>query len=47
MQTIARGDTLPQVTLDASRAAVTTVLAAAGYPEKPRVGRSHRDPCRA
>lgn len=38
MQTIARGDTLPRVTLDASRAAVTTVLAATGYPEHPRSG---------
>jgi phosphoribosylamine--glycine ligase len=38
MQAIARGDRLPQVRLDASRAAVTTVLAAAGYPEHPRTG---------
>src|SRR5206468_3550625 len=39
MFTIARGGTLPSgVSLDATRAAVTTVLAAAGYPERPRTG---------
>ena len=38
MHTIARGDRLPEVKLEASRAAVTTVLAAAGYPEHPRAG---------
>ena len=38
MQAIARGDRLPPARLDASRAAVTTVLAAAGYPEHPRTG---------
>lgn len=38
MQTIARGGRLPQARLTTSRAAVTTVLAAAGYPEKPRSG---------
>jgi phosphoribosylamine--glycine ligase len=40
MQTVARGDRLPRVTLEPSRAAVTTVLAATGYPEKPRTGDS-------
>jgi phosphoribosylamine--glycine ligase len=38
MYTIARGEMLPETTLGTSRAAVTTVLAAAGYPEKPRSG---------
>ncbi|HEY4303290.1 MAG TPA: phosphoribosylamine--glycine ligase [Gemmatimonadaceae bacterium] len=38
MHIIARGDELPQVKLEASRAAVTTVLAATGYPEHPRTG---------
>jgi phosphoribosylamine--glycine ligase len=38
MHTIARGDELPQATLAASRAAVTTVLAATGYPDQPRNG---------
>jgi phosphoribosylamine--glycine ligase len=39
MYTIARGDRLPETaTLTTGRAAVTTVLAAAGYPEKPRTG---------
>jgi phosphoribosylamine--glycine ligase len=36
---VARGDKLPQgVTCSADGAAVTTVVAAAGYPEKPRAG---------
>ena len=39
MYTIARGDSLPgDRYLNASRAAVTTVLAAPGYPERPRIG---------
>ncbi|MDB4878032.1 MAG: purD [Gemmatimonadetes bacterium] len=39
MATIARGERLPDgVRLDATRAAVTTVLAASGYPERPRTG---------
>lgn len=39
MFAIARGDRLPnRVRLEATRAAVTTVLAAAGYPEHPRTG---------
>jgi phosphoribosylamine--glycine ligase len=39
MFTIARGDALPRATrLDVARAAVTTVLAAPGYPEKVRTG---------
>jgi phosphoribosylamine--glycine ligase len=39
MYTIARGDRLPaNASLATGRAAVTTVLAAAGYPEKPRAG---------
>jgi phosphoribosylamine--glycine ligase len=39
MFTIARGDRLPEgLTLEATRAAVTTVLAAAGYPERPELG---------
>jgi phosphoribosylamine--glycine ligase len=38
MHTIARGDTLPRAALDVSGAAVTTVLAASGYPEHPRTG---------
>jgi len=38
MHTIARGDELPQATLGTSRAAVTTVLAATGYPDQPRSG---------
>jgi phosphoribosylamine--glycine ligase len=38
MHTIARGDRLPHAQLRASRAAVTTVLAATGYPERPRTG---------
>ena len=38
-ETIARGDRLPENSkLTTGRAAVTTVLAAAGYPEKPRTG---------
>jgi phosphoribosylamine--glycine ligase len=37
--TIARGDALPSgIRLDVARAAVTTVLAAPGYPEKARTG---------
>lgn len=36
---VARGDRLPDgISLTTSRAAVTTVLAASGYPEKPRSG---------
>lgn len=38
MEMIARGDRLPETKLTTSRAAVTTVLAATGYPEKPRAG---------
>jgi phosphoribosylamine--glycine ligase len=39
MQTVARGDRLPENTrLDASRFALSTVLAAAGYPEHPATG---------
>ncbi|HEY9225127.1 MAG TPA: phosphoribosylamine--glycine ligase [Gemmatimonadaceae bacterium] len=39
MATIARGDRLSEaVRFDTNRAAVTTVLAASGYPEKPRSG---------
>jgi phosphoribosylamine---glycine ligase len=39
MYTVARGDQLPEnARLTVGRAAVTTVLAAAGYPEKPRSG---------
>jgi phosphoribosylamine--glycine ligase len=38
MATIARGDALPEYTLTTDRAAVTTVLAACGYPEHPRTG---------
>src|SRR3982751_6796922 len=39
MFTIARGDRLPDgVSLDATGYAVTTVLAAAGYPDRPRSG---------
>jgi phosphoribosylamine--glycine ligase len=38
MFTVARGDRLPSATLVASRSAVTTVLAASGYPERPRSG---------
>jgi phosphoribosylamine--glycine ligase len=38
MHAIARGDRLPDSRLQASRAAVTTVLAASGYPEHPRAG---------
>ena len=39
MFTIARGDRLPdRITLTTGRAAVTTVLAASGYPEQPRTG---------
>jgi phosphoribosylamine--glycine ligase len=38
MATIARGEALPTITLHADRAAVTTVLAASGYPDKPRSG---------
>ena len=38
MHIIARGDRLPNAQLHASRAAVTTVLAATGYPEHPRTG---------
>lgn len=38
MRAIAIGGTLPDVRVTTSRAAVTTVLAAAGYPEKPRAG---------
>jgi phosphoribosylamine--glycine ligase len=39
MFAIARGDRVAsRATLDASRCAVTTVLAAAGYPERPRIG---------
>jgi len=39
MFTIARGEKLPGDShFAASRAAVTTVLAAAGYPEAPRIG---------
>lgn len=38
MHTIARGGTLPRIRLEASCAAVTTVLASAGYPEHPRTG---------
>jgi len=41
LATVARGEALPQgLTCDADGAAVTTVLAAAGYPEKPRAGDS-------
>jgi phosphoribosylamine--glycine ligase len=39
MFAVARGDRLPSgASLDTSRCAVTTVLAAAGYPERPRNG---------
>jgi phosphoribosylamine--glycine ligase len=39
MHTIARGDRLPDgVSLGTARSAVTTVLAASGYPEQPRNG---------
>ncbi len=38
MQTIARGGKVPAASLATSRAAVTTVVAAAGYPDKPRSG---------
>jgi phosphoribosylamine-glycine ligase len=39
MRAIAHGDRLPEgVRFDATRAAVTTVVAAAGYPDKPRTG---------
>src|ERR1043166_6588752 len=38
MRTIAGGGALPGARLVANRAAVTTVLAAAGYPDKPRAG---------
>lgn len=38
MYTIARGDRLPDLRFTTSRAAVTTVVAAGGYPEKPRTG---------
>lgn len=41
LATVARGDALPQdIRCVADGAAVTTVLAAAGYPEKPRAGAS-------
>ena len=41
LATVARGDALPQgIVCDADGAAVTTVLAAAGYPEKPHSGAS-------
>lgn len=39
MYTVARGDRLPDgVTLSTTRSAVTTVLAAPGYPDQPRTG---------
>ena len=38
MRTIAKGGTIAGGTLEATRAAVTTVVAAAGYPDKPRTG---------
>jgi phosphoribosylamine---glycine ligase len=38
MFAIARGDRLPSADLSPSRCAVTTVLAASGYPERPRTG---------
>jgi phosphoribosylamine--glycine ligase len=38
MYTIARGERLPDLRFTTSRAAVTTVVAAGGYPEKPRTG---------
>jgi phosphoribosylamine---glycine ligase len=38
LQVVARGGTLPDVTLHADRSAVTTVLAASGYPDAPRAG---------
>jgi phosphoribosylamine--glycine ligase len=45
MHTIARGDRLPErAKLTTGRAAVKTVLAAGGYPEKPRTGDEIRIP---
>jgi phosphoribosylamine--glycine ligase len=38
MATVARGGRLPEHSIAADRAAVTTVIAAAGYPEQPRTG---------
>ena len=38
MRAVAMGDALPAARLATGRAAVTTVLAAAGYPDRPRAG---------
>jgi phosphoribosylamine--glycine ligase len=44
MHTIARGGRLPAARLTTARAAVTTVVAASGYPEQPRMGDTIRIP---
>ena len=44
MSTVARGGRLTESSIAADRAAVTTVIAAAGYPEQPRTGDSIRLP---
>ena len=44
MATVARGERLPEHSIAADRAAVTTVIAAAGYPEQPRTGDAIRLP---
>ena len=44
MSTVARGGRLSERAIAADRAAVTTVIAAAGYPDRPRTGDSIRLP---
>jgi phosphoribosylamine--glycine ligase len=44
MATVARGGRLSERSIAADRAAVTTVVAAAGYPEQPRTGDAIRLP---
>jgi hypothetical protein len=44
MATVARGGRLSEHSIAADRAAVTTVIAAAGYPEQPRTGDAIRLP---
>jgi len=44
MSTVARGGRLSESSVAADRAAVTTVIAAAGYPEQPRTGDAIRLP---
>ncbi len=46
MSTVARGGRLSERSIAADRAAVTTVIAAAGYPEQPRTGDAIRLPLR-